>query len=84
MTCLAVSSAMTLTYSFYAASCSLFISFAEDISNDVSFLIVGSQTKQSHRKIKDRFCKIVKHYSIAKQLSPESNSKLTKSELMFM
>lgn len=64
---------LTLTLSFYWASCTLFIAFADDISNDVSFLVVGGQSKHSHRRIKERFCKIIQQYSMAKQLSVNWN-----------
>lgn len=60
---------LTLTLCFYASSCSLFITFAKDISNDVSFLIVGGQSNRCHRKMKERFCEIIQLDSNVKQLS---------------
>lgn len=67
--CFATLYVLTLTLSFYASSCWLFIFYVKDISNDVSFLAVGGQSNRCHRKMKERFCKIVQLNSIVKQLS---------------
>lgn len=65
----AVLYALTLTLSFYAGACSLFSTFAKDITCQVSRLIVDGKSTRSHKKFKKRFCRIILLDSRVKQLS---------------
>lgn len=58
---------MYQTLSFFAASCILFITFVEDVSNDVELLNVGGESNRSHKKI--QLSKIVRQHADLKQLS---------------
>ena len=69
----AVLYALTLTLSFYASSCFLFNSFAKDITNNLSVLIVVEQSHRSHRHLKEYLCKIIQLNSNVKQLSKNLN-----------
>lgn len=60
---------ITPTMVFFSASCWVFITFVEDVTNDLAILNIGGMAQRSCDKMRKRFLKIIHLHSVVKQLS---------------
>lgn len=60
------------TIGYYAGSCALFITFVEDITNDLKHLNIKKRRNQNWNEMRAAFCKIIQLHSEVKQLSEQN------------
>lgn len=54
---------------FLVGSCWMFISFANDMTNNLHLLNIGGKSEENHVKMKERLCNVVNFFSDVKELS---------------